>query len=74
MAMIELTISELPLVAGGDAGAMIVVDDGTVAFNGTLVSEPSFSSAVLNATGSVDKNGEFEASFQVFANSGLPED
>jgi hypothetical protein len=72
--MIELTISELPLVAGGDAGVQVIVDDGTVTGSFSAISEPNMSSATLNATGSVDKNGEFEASFSVFANSGGPED
>ena len=72
--MIELTISELPLVAGGDAGVMVVADDGTVTGTFSVVSEPTFSSASLSASGSVDKNGEFEATFAVFANNGLPED
>ena len=72
--MIELTHSELALVAGGDAGVQVIVDDGTVNGSFSLVSEPNFSSASLSATGSVDKDNEFEASFSVFANSGGPED
>ena len=72
--MIELTTSELALVAGGDAGFMVVVDDGSLAGTFAAVSQPTYSAVSLSATGSVDVNGEFEATFQLFANNGLPED
>jgi len=43
MAMIELTISELSLVAGGDAGFSIALDDaGPTTFSGTGFSQPTF--------------------------------
>ena len=71
----ELTITELDLVAGGDAGFMVVFDDaGTSTFSGTGSSQPNASSISVSINGVGDVNGQFEATFAVFANTGLPED
>ena len=71
----ELTNTELGLVAGGDAGFMIVLDDaGTTTFSGTGFSQPTASSISVAINGFGDVNGEFEASFSVFSNTGPLED
>jgi hypothetical protein len=75
MAMIELTISELSLVAGGDAGFSVTLDDaGTTTGTFTGFSQPTTSSISFTVDATGDVNGNFEATFAAFANNGLPED
>ena len=67
--MIELTASELALVAGGDGFLSVHVDDGSLTGAFTVTEN----SVALAASGSANAAGEFEVDFNLSV-SNEPED